>query len=299
LLLAVHLADVRLAVAEPAAEKSTTVLATIGEEPITEADFQLFCAIRSIPREEQPPIRGKLLENLIERRLVQRFLRQRNIAPDPEELASQIARVEDLIRRRKDEPDTLLRRLGLTRAALEDELGLPLAWQAYVRMAVTDEQIAAHFSRHRTELDGTKLRASQIILKVRPGAPQKEIDERTARLSAVRREILAKKLTFAEAAEKYSEAPSKEKGGDVGWFPFRGKMAAPFCDAAFALKVGEISEPVVTPFGVHLIQVTGQQPGELTLEDVRAEVVQRISQELWKSTVASERSKAQVTLHVK
>ena len=165
---------------------------------------------------------------------------------------------------------------------LEDELGLPLAWDAYLRVAVTDEEMRMYFEKHRTELDGTKLRASQIILKLPPKSPAKDVADRKAKLAAVRQEILANKLTFAQAAQKYSEALSKtKKGGDVGWFPFRGKMAVPFCDAAFALKVGEVSEPLAAFYGVFLIQVTDIQPGELSLEDVRKEIVGRISQERW------------------
>ncbi len=84
------------------------------------------------------------------------------------------------------------------------------------------------------------------------------------------------------------------KGGDVGWFPFQGKQPAFFADAAFKLPVGEISAPIVSPFGVHLIQVTDRQPGQLTLEDVRPEIIKRLSDELWKKSVASEREKSKV-----
>lgn len=154
----------------------------------------------------------------------------------------------------------------------------------------------AHFAQHRAELDGTKLRASQIILKLPPNPPAKDVEERKQRLAVVRKEILTKKLVFAEAAQKYSEAPSKLQGGDIGWFPFRGKMPIPFCDAAFQLQPGEISEPVVTPFGVHLIFVTDKQTGELTVDDVRDEIVEQISQQLWANAVAEERKQSPVVV---
>ena len=63
--------------------------------------------------------------------------------------------------------------------------------------------------------------------------------------------------SFAEAAKEYSLCPSGSDGGDLGFFK-RGVMVKPFEDAAFALKkVGDISEPVQTQFGWHLIQMTG------------------------------------------
>lgn len=63
--------------------------------------------------------------------------------------------------------------------------------------------------------------------------------------------------SFAEAAKELSLCPSGRDGGDLGFFK-RGVMVKPFEDAAFALKkVGDISEPVQTQFGWHLIQMTG------------------------------------------
>lgn len=71
-------------------------------------------------------------------------------------------------------------------------------------------------------------------------------------ISAYREQIVQGKQSFAELAQKYSDCSSAKRGGDLGPFG-RGAMQKPFEDAAFALKVGELSEPVFTDSGVHII----------------------------------------------
>lgn len=61
--------------------------------------------------------------------------------------------------------------------------------------------------------------------------------------------------SFEELAQKYSKCPSNEKGGDLGYFN-RGQMAHEFEVVAFETPIGEVSDPVKTQFGWHLIKVT-------------------------------------------
>jgi len=94
-------------------------------------------------------------------------------------------------------------------------------------------------------------------------------------LVAVADEALAKDISaqlaagadFGTLAAKYSiDTGSKDKGGDVGWFA-KGKMVAEFENAAFAMKVGEISQPVKSTYGYHIIQVLGHEVRPLTEQE--------------------------------
>lgn len=90
-----------------------------------------------------------------------------------------------------------------------------------------------------------EVRASHILVKTE--------DEAKSLLE----EIRAGK-SFAQAAEEVSLCPSGQNGGDLGFFG-RGMMVKPFEDAAFAMEnIGEVSEPVQTQFGWHLIKLTGK-----------------------------------------
>ena len=91
-----------------------------------------------------------------------------------------------------------------------------------------------------------EIRASHILVKTE----QEAID--------LYNEITAGTTDFEEAAQEKSLCPSGQVGGDLGFFG-KGMMVKPFEDAAFALEVGEISQPIETQFGWHLIKLTDKQ----------------------------------------
>ena len=69
------------------------------------------------------------------------------------------------------------------------------------------------------------------------------------------KEEIANGKEFAKAAEEVSLCPSGQNGGDLGYFT-KGQMVKEFEDAAFSMEVGEVSAPIKTQFGYHLLWVT-------------------------------------------
>lgn len=95
-------------------------------------------------------------------------------------------------------------------------------------------------------LDVTEIRASHILVKKRKDAV------------SIRKDIKSGKITFEDAARAYSLCPTGINGGDLGYFN-RKKMDQYFTERAFDLKIDEISEPVGTKFGWHLIKLVDRR----------------------------------------
>lgn len=91
----------------------------------------------------------------------------------------------------------------------------------------------------------TQVRASHLLVQTEEEAKQ------------LREEILAGKA-FADVAAEVSMCPSGANGGDLGFFG-KGQMVKPFEDAAFSMEVGDVSEPIQTQFGWHLIYLADKK----------------------------------------
>lgn len=95
----------------------------------------------------------------------------------------------------------------------------------------------------------------------------------------IRSRILAGEISFEDAAKENSSCPSKEDGGDLGYFE-HGQMVKEFDEAAFAAAIGEVTEPVKTQFGFHLIRVDDKKAaGEKPFEEVKGQILQQMTEQ--------------------
>ena len=95
----------------------------------------------------------------------------------------------------------------------------------------------------------------------------------------IKEKIDNNEITFEEAAKQYSTCPSGQQGGDLGMFN-RGMMVPEFEEAAFTLDINEVSEPVKTQFGYHLIKVENKKEATTSaFEEVKTQIIQRLMQQ--------------------
>jgi peptidyl-prolyl cis-trans isomerase D len=135
---------------------------------------------------------------------------------------------------------------------------------------LTDADLREFYDKHKDRyVVPERRRARHILIAVSNTRTDAEARKRAE-------EVLAKAKAgadFAALAKQYSDDPgSSSQGGELDWSE-RGNFVAPFADAVFSMKPGEIRGPVKTQFGYHIIQLEGIQPGKTkTFEEARAEI---------------------------
>ncbi len=240
-----------------AAEDPSTVLAEVGKAKLTLGQFNEQVA--ELPPQFQmtlavnPQLREQLLERWVQITLFAEEAKATKMDQDP-----------------------------AFRAKLEDVKNALLA-QAFIekkvegKVTVTPDEVKAYYEAHKEEFSQPEMvKARHILVRVPSDADAKAWSDAETKVKDIRKQ-LDKGKDFAELARQYSEDPgSKDRGGDLGFFP-KGRMVPEFETAAFALKAGDTSGPVKSPFGYHIIQVQERKDAAVTpFEDISQQVEQRL-----------------------
>jgi peptidyl-prolyl cis-trans isomerase C len=134
-----------------------------------------------------------------------------------------------------------------------------------------EAEIQAYFEEHKGEFAKGERVLAQHILISPDGDTQVSKDEAKAKIEAIRERVAAGKA-FADEAAAHSMCPSGKEGGSLGWFA-RGMMVPEFDEAAFAMKIGDVSGVIETQFGYHIIYKTDhEEEGAADFDDVREQV---------------------------
>lgn len=232
-----------LAVISVAGCSRSPVLVKVGGTAITDADLETLAEInpRLKPRLATPPGKQKILENYVEQTLLYREATRRGLER------------ENQTRKKLD----LYKKIIVAQSVLDDEL---------------NKKVKEYFDNHTDEFERVNL--SHILIRTVADESQQAKDKQKKKSSAVRSDALAQQLIekvqarlakgedFAKVASELSEdARTKPNQGNLGYVTIRDKRLErfgwlPLAETAFALKEGEVSGPVKTKDGFHLIKVT-------------------------------------------
>lgn len=281
----------------PAAQSPESPVARVDGAAVTvgevEAALSTALAGRTVSSDLLPRLRAEVLAQLIDRLLVERAI-GKSYRPTPEEVDKAVARFSQQAKDRGQSLEQILKERGTNARILRRQLAWQLGWDSYLRDRLDDATLKAFFEKHHREFDGTELRVRHILLRPQPGSKPEDNAKLLAQAASLRERIAAGKTTFEQAVRQFSAGPSRGAGGDLGYIPRRGVMVEPFARAAFALEKAELSPPVATSFGVHLIEVTDIRPGNRDWTEVRDALLPPASQAMFEQLAAAELKKAKI-----
>jgi len=257
-----------------ASVNGTVILSSDVEEAIDNLIIQYQGRIPAAQMNTMRPMLHKqALENLIDQQLLMQEIDRQGITPGKEAVDEQIAEIAGKFPS-PAEFNKQLARMGVSEQQLRHDIGQNIKIKTLMKRQmgevkeVGEEEIAAYYRENTDRFKmPERVKASHILISVSANDSPEERAKKKKMLSGLRKEI-EKGADFEQLAREHSSCPSKSKGGDLGYFE-KGRMAKPFEDAAFSLKVGEVSDVVETTFGYHLIKVADHQTaGVVPLEEV-------------------------------
>jgi len=282
--------------ATPALEEKTETrnVAVVNGISITQADFDLemrrvagahFRNGHPLQEEQIGEIGRKVCEALINRELLYQESKREDIKVDMGQVDRYLQGIRDRCGGR-EEYARLLNMMNVSEDQLINEYTRALAVENYIvwkfgsAVTVKETEKKEFYENHQEYFQRLeRVRASHILILVADGDPRANVVKQRARkkLEGIRKRAMAGE-EFTALAREFSQCPSRDKDGDLGYF-HRGVMEPAFEKAAFDLEIGEISEIIETGFGYHLIKITDKQPSYIApFDEMKEKIVEHLRQ---------------------
>jgi len=278
---------------------SPDVAAMVGDLPVfvSEVRRTLQGSLQGtkINKSRAAVLQARTLARLIQQRLITLRLAEIGQGATQTEIDTAIAQLKEQLAAKKKTIDEFLKERGTTIEAVRADVAFQIGTSHYLGVELNDEALEAFFNENRPRYDGSRLNVAHILLQI--DGPNKAAATKLVlrEAEALRERIVSGKITFEQAAREYSVGPSRHENGQLGLIPRQGVMVERFSDAAFHLKQGEISPPVLTKFGVHLIRWTDMKAGDKSWTDVRGQLQKALGNKLLNDLATIQRGTTKVT----
>lgn len=218
-------------------------------------------------------LKQQLSRQLETQLLLDHHVKQANISISDEDVQQKI----DEIKKEQPQLEQMLKQQGKSLDSLKERIREQLKLQEFVNQKVGDIEVSDKEAR-----DYYKQNKDQFSKKERVNASHILISDTSqdgkAKAQSLKDEI-DQGAEFAKVAREESDGPSAKRGGNLDYIT-RDEMVKPFTDAAFGLEAGEVSGPVKTRYGWHLIKVDDRkEASESSFEDVSDTIVERVKQQ--------------------
>jgi peptidyl-prolyl cis-trans isomerase C len=283
---------------EPVSGDPTMVVASVGEEKILLEEVDNIVRVwkmTNFPGTKEMTEREmqtRALDNLIEQELLLQASQENNLLPTEEQVDQVVGQLIAKYPTREDWVKSVEMQ-GMNEAEFRQNVFNDMAVRQYIgrtipdTVSVSSDDARSYYDAHPDLFEvGERLHARHILIKARgidtAVTPEEQEEVGHEREDAHRKAdslymMLQEGAVFDELAREQSDCPSASRGGDLGEFG-RGDMVAAFEEAAYRLQPGELSEPVETRFGYHIIQLEEKVASRLMPFDTQLE--SRVMQQL-------------------
>lgn len=292
------------------------VAATVNGQNISE--MAVYRGLLRVAPAARAKVRKEVLNFLIDNTIIDQYLAQLKVAVDTKEIDAHVTKIRTEAKKDGQDFEKLLNKLHLTEAELRRELHGALRWDKFILQQGTDKVLRNLFAKNLDMFNGSRMHARHILVPIETGksaaaqakaaALRKQVEadvaQQMAKLPSTTDALMREKervktleKVFADLAAKESSCPSKKQGGDLGYFPRAGAMVEPFARAAFALKPYQLSEPVATEFGYHLILALDHKPGkDVKFEDVKPFVQEVYGERMREAILAQYKARSRIVI---
>ena len=244
------------------ATEDSEPIAMVNNTPITRETLKWVAGLADDPAYPSYESQEKIMAQLVNRELLYQESISADISVSENEINKRLNRITKSLRTSQS---VFRQKIGLSADDVALEVKKDIAIDKLLRQElprqrqVTTEEAMAYYQANLDQftVEGP-VHVRHILIAVAPAADDETRAEARMRID----DILAQLRTgaeFSEMAKKYSEGPSRIKGGDVGWVN-HGQKNKTFEAAAFSLAPGQISDVVETPLGFHVLTVTEKKP---------------------------------------
>lgn len=248
LVLAISLASAFLVGCEGGGES----IAEVNGKPITQERFDAYLKLKRVPAQNAEWV-GRELDDYLEREGLAGQIEEQGLLP--------VDQIEAEV------------------SEFRKQMLISRYFEEYLRERVTDEAVRNFYATNPDQFQARKVHVAHILLRTNSAMSDAERQALLTKAQEVYSRANAQENFNALAKEFSEDLLSAQNGGDLGWLQ-EGAIDPTFSSKVFAMKAGELSEPVVTPFGFHVIKVIeGPQVIKQPFESVSGDIRYRLRQE--------------------
>ncbi len=231
---------------------------------------------KEIPDNLAKRYKESILKQLIEKELLKQRIAKDSVTIEPAELDKEFDEYKKMFRT----DENFQRYLKSSEVDVEQikdnirhNIGVNKLLEKSGNLAVTEDESKAYYEENKKRYEvQEQIHAFHILVKLDAKADKKAEADALKKANDLYKEVTKKGADFAAIATKNSDGPTANRGGDLNWFP-RGRMVKEFEDIAFKMKPNEISKPVKTQFGYHIIKLIEHKDGaQRPLEEVKESI---------------------------